>query len=81
MDQRNHLFPPAVDLTNCDKEPIHIPGAIQNHGILFVLQEPQLEILQLSNKTFQILGIQHQKLLGKKLNQQQRSLKKLLVGC
>lgn len=25
---------PAVDLTNCDQEPIHIPGSIQNHGAL-----------------------------------------------
>jgi len=24
----------AVDLTNCDREPIHVPGAIQPHGVL-----------------------------------------------
>ena len=23
---------PPVDLTNCDREPIHVPGAIQPHG-------------------------------------------------
>ncbi|MCC6919096.1 MAG: hypothetical protein IT548_07815, partial [Alphaproteobacteria bacterium] len=23
-----------VDLTNCDREPIHIPGSIQPHGSL-----------------------------------------------
>ncbi|MFX6230450.1 hypothetical protein ABTF44_20870, partial [Acinetobacter baumannii] len=23
-----------VDLSNCDQEPIHIPGSIQNHGAL-----------------------------------------------
>ena len=27
----------TVDLTNCDREPIHIPGAIQPHGILLVV--------------------------------------------
>ncbi len=26
--------PDQVDLTNCDREPIHIPGRIQPHGIL-----------------------------------------------
>lgn len=26
----------AVDLTNCDREPIHIPGSIQPHGCLLV---------------------------------------------
>ena len=28
---------PTFDLTSCDREPIHIPGAIQPHGILLVL--------------------------------------------
>ncbi|RYF71438.1 MAG: hypothetical protein EOO29_30010, partial [Comamonadaceae bacterium] len=25
---------PAVNLENCDREPIHVPGAIQPHGAL-----------------------------------------------
>ncbi len=33
-----------VDLTTCDREPIHIPGAIQPHGLLLVLREPDLVI-------------------------------------
>jgi chemotaxis family two-component system sensor kinase Cph1 len=28
-----------TDLTNCDKEPIHIPGQIQSHGFLIVVDE------------------------------------------
>ncbi|MCC2610177.1 hypothetical protein LKS17_10000 [Rhizobium petrolearium] len=24
----------AIDLGNCDREPIHIPGSIQSHGCL-----------------------------------------------
>ncbi|MBC7615755.1 MAG: GAF domain-containing protein [Pedobacter sp.] len=28
-----------VDLTNCDREPIHIPGQIQPHGFLIVLDQ------------------------------------------
>ena len=28
--------PPPVDLTNCDVEPIHIPGSIQPHGAMLV---------------------------------------------
>jgi chemotaxis family two-component system sensor kinase Cph1 len=27
----------AVDQTNCDREPIHLPGAIQPHGLLLVV--------------------------------------------
>jgi len=35
-----------VDLTDCDREPIHIPGTIQPFGILFVLAEPSLTVTQ-----------------------------------
>lgn len=37
----NHrqVIPQTVDLTNCDKEPIHIPGSIQPHGALLALKE------------------------------------------
>ncbi|WP_316813693.1 ATP-binding protein [Pedobacter heparinus] len=28
-----------VDLSNCDREPIHIPGQIQSHGFLIVLDQ------------------------------------------
>jgi len=57
-----------VDLTNCDREPIHIPGLIQPHGILLVLRDPTLEILQVSNNIQEIFGHQPEMLLGKKLS-------------
>jgi two-component system, chemotaxis family, sensor kinase Cph1 len=41
----------TIDLTNCDREPIHRPGLIQPHGVLLVLQEPTLEIIQVSSNT------------------------------
>lgn len=27
----------SIDLTNCDREPIHVPGKIQSHGFLIVI--------------------------------------------
>ena len=36
----------ASDLNNCDREPIHIPGAILPHGVLLVLDSDTLEVLQ-----------------------------------
>ncbi|MBD2448540.1 response regulator [Nostoc sp. FACHB-152] len=56
-----------IDLTNCDREPIHIPGLIQPHGILLTLSEPQLEILQVSENIAQLLGITAESLLGQPL--------------
>ena len=46
----------VVDLTNCDREPIHIPGAIQPHGILLTMTEPDLVIRQTSENLPSALG-------------------------
>ncbi|NET89850.1 MAG: GAF domain-containing protein [Kamptonema sp. SIO1D9] len=56
-----------IDLSNCDREPIHIPGKIQPHGILLTLQAPELTILQVSENVEPILGISGESLLGKNL--------------
>src|ERR1700761_4721382 len=29
----------TVDLSNCDKEPIHIPGQVQSHGFLIAIDK------------------------------------------
>ena len=73
-----------IDLSNCDKEPIHIPGFIQPHGILVVLEEPKLNIIQISQNTVEILGISPEDILGKNLkilfnNRQIKLIKKFLA--
>lgn len=35
----------ALDLTACDREPIHIPGAIQPHGLLLVAEASTLVVV------------------------------------
>jgi light-regulated signal transduction histidine kinase (bacteriophytochrome) len=42
---------------NSDCEPIYDPASIQPHGILLVLESPVLKILQVSNNTFEAIGI------------------------
>ncbi|MEA5599019.1 ATP-binding protein [Rivularia sp. UHCC 0363] len=58
----------SVDLTNCDREAIHIPNSIQPHGLLLTLTEAEFTILQVSGNTFDFLGLQPQELLNQKLN-------------
>ena len=41
-----------VDPTDCDREPIHIPGTVQPHGVLFVLDEPALNLHAQAQKDF-----------------------------
>jgi light-regulated signal transduction histidine kinase (bacteriophytochrome) len=67
MSQSEIVTAKTVDLNNCYEEPIHIPGSIQPHGILFVLKEPNLQILQVSNNTIDLLGIPPEELLNKEL--------------
>src|SRR4028118_2234054 len=56
-------------LNNSDCEIIYAPVSIQPHGILLVLESPVLKILQVSNNTFEDLGIYPEELLGKFLHE------------
>ncbi|SEB45445.1 GAF domain-containing protein [Terriglobus roseus] len=58
----------VVDLEACAREPIHIPGAIQPHGLLFVLREPELIIAQVSENAEWMLGKPVDQLLGKDIS-------------
>lgn len=58
---------PAVDLTNCEREPIHIPGSIQPHGLLLVLSVPEWTIVQVSANSERLLGVTPTQLLGKSI--------------
>ncbi|MFN0072937.1 MAG: ATP-binding protein [Chloroflexota bacterium] len=53
-----------ADLTNCDQELIHLPGQVQAHGLLLVLDEPALTILQISSNTSSLINLQPESLLG-----------------
>nr|WKN38950.1 ATP-binding protein [Tunicatimonas sp. TK19036] len=68
MPEDQPFNPSEVTLENCDKEPIHIPGSIQPHGALLVLDEQGFIIRQASENTGQILGHNVESLLGKPLN-------------
>ncbi|AXV15589.1 signal transduction histidine kinase [Neorhizobium sp. SOG26] len=47
----------TVDLTNCDREPIHIPGSIQPHGCLLACDSAGSEILRYSANAPEMLSI------------------------
>lgn len=53
-----------ADLTNCERELIHLAGSIQPHGMLLVLQEPGLRVVQLSANVQGMLGLTASDLLG-----------------
>jgi len=45
-----------ADLSNCEREQIHLAGSIQPHGALLVLSEPDLRIVQVSANAADFLG-------------------------
>jgi light-regulated signal transduction histidine kinase (bacteriophytochrome) len=63
MNQEAVRFGEA-DLTTCDREPIHIPGSIQPHGALLVLDRESLEVEQVAGDTRLLLGIEPDRIPG-----------------
>lgn len=57
-----------ADLSNCEREQVHLAGSIQPHGALLVVDEPGLSIVQLSTNAANFLGLRGN-LLGQRLDQ------------
>lgn len=47
----------AVNLTNCELEPIHLVGAVQPHGVLLTVREADGLVLQASSNTPTMLSL------------------------
>lgn len=66
--QSGTLEPSALDLSACDREPIHIPGAIQPHGVLLSLAATDFTVLQASENISDLLGVTVERVLGSRLS-------------
>lgn len=78
----NHPVRQRLDLTACEREPIHIPGAIEPNGAMLVIDEPRLTILQASSNVLPLLGLPPESLLGMPLADlfSQKDLDHLIAG-
>ncbi|GAA4461285.1 ATP-binding protein [Nibrella saemangeumensis] len=65
FDKKN-LF--QADITNCEREPIHIPGRIQAHGFLLAVTPDDYTIIQASENVREHLDILADQLIGTSLN-------------
>lgn len=57
-----------VNLTNCESEPIHIPGSIQPHGFLLGIKKGDSRIEFCSANSADFIGIGPDKVLGKHIS-------------
>ncbi len=67
MTTAEHFVFGEADLSNCDREPIQIPGSIQPHGVLLVVDRDDLSIEQTAGDTKLLLGIDPERLIGNTL--------------
>jgi light-regulated signal transduction histidine kinase (bacteriophytochrome) len=57
-----------IDLDNCAREPIHIPGSIQPRGVLAVVREPDFTVRHVSANVDDMLGLSVDAVLGRHLS-------------
>ena len=62
-----------VDLTNCDREPIHIPGKVQSHGFLVAFDSTDV-VNYVSENIKRFLNVEVKDLLGKTVGDFERLL-------
>jgi light-regulated signal transduction histidine kinase (bacteriophytochrome) len=55
---------PSADLDECAREPIHIPGSIQPHGYLFVVDAADLTVAAVSQNAADAMGLPTTALIG-----------------
>ncbi|MBZ5735472.1 SpoIIE family protein phosphatase [Nocardioides sp. TRM66260-LWL] len=58
---------PPFDLDTCEREPIHVPGAIQPHGVLLAVRESDGQIVMTSANVLELLGVPPEKALRLRL--------------
>ena len=59
----------AVDLTNCDREPIHLLGSVQPFGFLLAVSSTTWCVTRTSRNVVEWLGVEAADLLGRPLDQ------------
>jgi two-component system, chemotaxis family, sensor kinase Cph1 len=66
---RIDFLPPGtpVDLSNCEREPIHVPGSIQPRGVLLAVSDPDHVVQQVSENLADLAGVHWQDALGRPL--------------
>lgn len=67
MNIKNIVNRDLVNLTNCESEPIHIPGSIQPHGFLLGVHKETFLIDYCSENIAEYISVSAEQLLGKEL--------------
>lgn len=58
------VAPPTRDLDTCDREPIHVPGSIQSHGVLLAFEPASKRITHASRNAETLFGRSIDEIIG-----------------
>ncbi|SKB36125.1 Bacteriophytochrome (light-regulated signal transduction histidine kinase) [Salegentibacter holothuriorum] len=64
MSAEQFSYPEKVDVQNCDKEPIHLIGKAQAHGVIVAVNPQTFVVTQASENTAKFFGVSHEDFLG-----------------
>ncbi len=67
MSSNSEEYPEKLNLDNCSREPIHLIGQTQAHGVLVVC-DADFKITQIGENATQFFGVGFDELLGKDLS-------------
>jgi two-component system, chemotaxis family, sensor kinase Cph1 len=56
-----------IDLSNCEREPIHVPGSVQPRGVLIAVSDPDYVVQQASENLADLVGVGWREALGRPL--------------
>lgn len=59
---------PPIDLTDCAREPIHVPGSIQPFGVLLAMRAGVQSVSQVSSNTDMVFGLPPEEIIGRQLS-------------
>ncbi|MFD2932969.1 ATP-binding protein [Spirosoma flavum] len=62
------MSPATIDLTTCEREPIHILGHIQSHGYLIAIHPDTHSIVHASDNIVDLVGVEAAQLLGQSID-------------
>jgi light-regulated signal transduction histidine kinase (bacteriophytochrome) len=68
MNIKNLVNTESITITNCEDEPIHIPGSIQPHGFLLGVEKETSKIIYCSENCGEYFGLPLQEILDKSLD-------------
>ena len=68
LNQAEAAAPSSDELATCDREPIHAPGRIQSHGLLFFVDRESFRVLQASANCEAALNARMETIIGSPLD-------------